>query len=86
MARTADEDAGAGGRRGPGGRAEDAPKPMTSEELAGRRLIVLLFDISSMQPDDVQRAVDSAHEVRRREDERRPTWWRSRPSAPRSTC
>src|SRR5262249_49034248 len=38
----------------------DAPKPMTSEELAGRRLIVLLFDIASMQPEDVQRAVDSA--------------------------
>ena len=36
------------------------PKPMSSEELAGRRLIVLLFDISSMQPEDVQRAVDSA--------------------------
>ena len=37
-----------------------APKAMTPEELAGRRLIVLLFDISSMQPEDVQRAVDSA--------------------------
>ena len=34
--------------------------PMTSEALAGRRLIVLLFDTSSMQPEDVQRAVDSA--------------------------
>jgi VWFA-related protein len=34
--------------------------PMTSAELAGRRLIVLLFDISSMQPEDVQRSVDSA--------------------------
>ena len=44
---------------------------MTSEQLAGRRLITLLFDVSSMQPEDVQRAVDSAHEVRRREDERR---------------
>jgi VWFA-related protein len=39
---------------------EAAPRPMTSEELAGRRLIVLLFDISSMQPEDVQRAVDAA--------------------------
>jgi VWFA-related protein len=39
---------------------EAAPKPMTSDELAGRRLIVLLFDIASMQPEDVQRAVDSA--------------------------
>lgn len=38
----------------------EAPRPMTSEELAGRRLIVLLFDIASMQPDDVQRAIDSA--------------------------
>ncbi|HEY7057955.1 MAG TPA: VWA domain-containing protein, partial [Vicinamibacterales bacterium] len=39
---------------------EAAPKPMSSDELAGRRLIVLLFDISSMQPEDVQRAVDAA--------------------------
>jgi len=38
----------------------DTPKPMTSDELAGRRLIVLLFDIASMQPEDVQRAVDAA--------------------------
>ena len=38
----------------------DAPKPMTSEQLAGRRLIILLFDVASMQPEDVQRAVDSA--------------------------
>ena len=30
-----------------------------ASELAGRRLVVLLFDISSMQPEDVQRAVDS---------------------------
>ena len=34
--------------------------PVTSESMAGRRLITLLFDVSSMQPDDVQRAVDSA--------------------------
>ena len=34
--------------------------PLTSESMAGRRLITLLFDVSSMQPDDVQRAVDSA--------------------------
>ena len=41
-------------------RAGAAPTPMTSDELAGRRLIVLLFDVSSMQPEDVQRAVDGA--------------------------
>ncbi len=41
--------------------ASPAPVPMTSDQFAGRRLIVLLFDTSSMQPDDVQRAVDSAN-------------------------
>jgi len=30
-----------------------------ASDLLGRRLVVLLFDISSMQPEDVQRAVDS---------------------------
>jgi VWFA-related protein len=39
-----------------------APVPMRSEELAGRRLVILLFDTSSMQPEDVQRSVDSARE------------------------
>lgn len=42
-------------------RAVEAPKPMTSDMLAGRRLITLVFDVSSMQPEDVQRAVDSAN-------------------------
>ena len=36
------------------------PKPMAAADLAGRRLLVLLFDVSSMEPEDVQRAVDSA--------------------------
>ena len=36
------------------------PAPMTSDALAGRRLIALVFDTSSMQPEDVQRAVESA--------------------------
>jgi VWFA-related protein len=40
--------------------AAATPTPMTSDVLAGRRLIVLLFDIASMQPEDVQRAVDAA--------------------------
>lgn len=38
----------------------NAPRPMTSDMLAGRRLITLLFDVSSMQPEDVQRSVDAA--------------------------
>jgi VWFA-related protein len=37
-----------------------APGPMRSEDLAGRRMVILLFDTSSMQPEDVQRSVDSA--------------------------
>jgi VWFA-related protein len=36
-------------------------KPMTAQDVAGRRLMVLLFDTSSMQPEDVQRAIDSAN-------------------------
>lgn len=36
------------------------PTAFTSEELVGRRLMILLFDLSSMQPEDVQRSVDAA--------------------------
>ena len=42
-------------------RPVENPSPMTSDMLAGRRLITILFDVSSMQPEDVQRAVDSAN-------------------------
>lgn len=38
-----------------------AAKPIAAADVAGRRLIVLLFDTSSMQPEEVQRAVDSAN-------------------------
>ena len=44
----------------PAASADAAPKPMTSKELADRRLIVLLFDTSSMQPEDVQRSMRRA--------------------------
>ncbi|MEO8078317.1 MAG: VWA domain-containing protein, partial [Acidobacteriota bacterium] len=40
--------------------AASAAGPMTADMFAGRRLITLLFDVSSMQPEDVQRAVDAA--------------------------
>jgi VWFA-related protein len=40
--------------------AAGATGPMAASTFAGRRLMVLLFDVSSMQPEDVQRAVDSA--------------------------
>ena len=35
-------------------------KPLTSEDVAGHRLLTLLFDTSSMQPEDVQKATDEA--------------------------
>jgi VWFA-related protein len=41
--------------------ASDVPaRPLTSDEVAGHRLMTLVFDTSSMAPEDVQRAVDSA--------------------------
>ena len=47
--------------RADAGQRHDAGAPMdVGDALAGRRLMVLLFDVSSMQPEDVQRAVDSA--------------------------
>jgi VWFA-related protein len=42
--------------------AVEAPAPSTAaQDLAGRRMIVLLFDTSSMQPEEVDRAVKSAN-------------------------
>src|SRR5580765_1302991 len=34
--------------------------PLTTDEVAGHRVWVLLFDTSSMQPEDVQKAADAA--------------------------
>jgi VWFA-related protein len=36
--------------------------PAAKVDMRGRRLIVLFFDLSSMQPEEVKRAVDSAHD------------------------
>jgi VWFA-related protein len=38
------------------------PEPLKREDLAGRRLIVLLFDLSSMQPEELTRAGKAAVE------------------------
>jgi VWFA-related protein len=48
----------------PGAPATPAPPqtPVRREDLAGRRLIVLLFDLSSMQPEELERAGRSALE------------------------
>jgi len=40
--------------------APEPTHPLTSEEVAGHRLITLLFDTNSMEPDDVQKAIDGA--------------------------
>ena len=45
----------------------DTPAPLTSEDVAGHRLLTLVFDTSSMQPEDVQKAAD-----------RRSSGWTSR--------
>lgn len=37
-----------------------SPVPLKSEDVAGHRLLTLLFDTSSMQPEDIQKAADSA--------------------------
>ena len=34
------------------------PAKFSADELVGRRLIILLFDVSSMPPEDVQRSID----------------------------
>jgi VWFA-related protein len=36
--------------------------PATAADMRGRRLIVLFFDLSSMQPEEAQRAVKAAHD------------------------
>ena len=38
------------------------PAALTPDMLAGRRMVILLFDTSSMQPEEVDRAVKSANE------------------------
>ena len=43
-----------------GPRDEAPAAPLTSEDVAGHRLLTLLFDTSSMQPEDVQKAADAA--------------------------
>jgi VWFA-related protein len=41
--------------------ADDTPShPLTSDEVAGHRVLTLVFDTSSMQPEDVQKAVEGA--------------------------
>jgi VWFA-related protein len=39
-----------------------APKPAPRIDMHGRRLIVLFFDLSSMQPEEIHRAVKAAHD------------------------
>jgi len=40
--------------------ADRGAVPLTSNEVAGHRVWILLFDTSSMQPEDVQKAADAA--------------------------
>lgn len=49
-------------RRAAGAAPAALPVTAAPVSMAGRRLVILLFDVSSMEPADVQRAVDSALE------------------------
>src|SRR5262249_46249966 len=44
----------------PAARATAKPNPANESELKDRRLIVLFFDLTSMQPEEIERAVKSA--------------------------
>lgn len=44
----------------PENKIDAADMPLTSDEVAGHRVWILLFDTSSMQPEDVQKAADAA--------------------------
>ena len=39
-----------------------ANRPLTSDETAGHRMVTLVFDTSSMEPENIQKAVDAASE------------------------
>jgi VWFA-related protein len=52
--------AAAGGSNVEPARVDASGAPLTSTDVAGRRIWVLLFDTSSMQPEDVQKAADAA--------------------------
>ena len=57
--------ADAGARRLPpsgAARPAEAAPPAAKVDMRGRRLIVLFFDLSSMQPEEVTRAVKAAHD------------------------
>jgi VWFA-related protein len=44
------------------GQSSERPLEAAKVDMRGRRLIVLFFDLSSMQPEEVQRAVKAAHD------------------------
>jgi VWFA-related protein len=46
----------------PAARPVSAPAPLPTIDMRGRRLIVLFFDLSSMQPDELTRSVKAAHD------------------------
>jgi VWFA-related protein len=55
-------EAGVPTARGVRGGAEPVPQPLPASpiDIHGRRLLVLFFDLSSMQPEEIQRAIDAA--------------------------
>jgi hypothetical protein len=66
----------AAGATGNGSKAVVVARP---EDLRNHRLIVMFFDLTSMQPEDLDRSVEAAQEFLRKKS--RPTWWHSSHSA-----
>ena len=65
-----------------GSKAVVVAKP---EDLRNHRLIVMFFDLTSMQPEDLDRSVEAAQAFPAQPRCSRPTWWRWFRSATRST-
>ena len=63
----------AAGASGNGSKAVVVAKP---EDLRNHRLIVMFFDLTSMQPEDLDRSVLAAQDFLQAPRCSRPTWWR----------
>ena len=55
------------------------------EDLRNHRLIVMFFDLTSMQPEDLERSVEAAQAFSEEQRCSRPIWWRWFRWATRST-
>ncbi len=69
---------------GPSGNGSKAVVAARPEDLRNHRLIVMFFDLTSMQPEDLDRSVEAAQGFSAGAKCSPPTWWRWFRSATRS--